>query len=185
MQIYLHSEPLSYQGPELRSHFIYNRFGLRGDAIVAFAGPCQVKLNDMIDLEDVHANAPIFSEQMLHLLIEHFQTPLETMILRQRLLTAQIQTLLHNRYQLTNIRRSGDDLYDGERKLSVSIATVSPVSGLIHFGLNISSQNTPVPTRGLADYAIDWPEFARTVLETYAAEDQAIRLALTKVRWVS
>jgi hypothetical protein len=185
MQIYLYSEPLSYQGPELRSHFIYNRFGLRGDALVAFAGPCQVTLHDMIDLEDVQANAPIFSEQMLHFLIEHFQTPLETMILRQRLLTAQIQTLLHRHYQLPGITRSGDDLYDGPNKLSVSIATVSPVSGLIHFGLNISSQNTPVPTRGLADYGIDWREFAQSVLDQYAAEDQAIRLALTKVRWVS
>ncbi|PIQ24713.1 DUF366 domain-containing protein [bacterium (Candidatus Blackallbacteria) CG17_big_fil_post_rev_8_21_14_2_50_48_46] len=183
MHIHLHTDPLPYYGPELTSHFIYNHFGLRGDAMVAFAGPCRVQLNDMVDLEDVHADAPIFSELMLHFLIEHFQTPLETMVLRQRLLTAQIQNLLHAHGQ-NQIRRSGDDLYDAKNKLSVSIATVSPVSGLIHFGINISSANTPVSTRGLADYEIDWQTFAQETLNAYAKEDASIRLALTKVRWV-
>jgi uncharacterized protein len=184
MHTHLHPEILPYNGPELTSHFIYNRFGLRGDALVAFAGPCQVHIKDMVDLEDVHADAPIFSEFMLHFLLEHFQTPLEAMILRQRLLTAQIQTQLHDRGQ-KQIIRSGDDLYDAKNKLSVSIATVSPVSGLIHFGINISSANTPVATRGLADYEIDWQEFALAVLESYAQEDISIRNALTKVRWVA
>jgi len=184
MQIHFHAEPLAYQGPELTSHFIYNRFGLRGDAMVAFAGPCEVHLKDMVDLEDVHADAPIYSESMLHFLIEHFQTPLETMVLRQRLLTAQIQTHLQAAGQ-TQVRRSGDDLYDGSNKLSVSIATVSPVSGLIHFGINLSSQNTPVPTRGLNDYGIEWQGFAQVILTAYLDEDRSIRQALTKVRWVA
>lgn len=183
MQTHFHSEPLPYLGPELTSHFIYNRFGLRGDAMVAFAGPCEVHLKDMVDLEDVHAQAPIYSEAMLHFLIEHFQTPLETMVVRQRLLTAQIQSLLFAAGQ-SQIRRQGDDLYDGQNKLSVSIATVSPVSGLIHFGINISSKNTPVPTRGLNDYGIDWQTFAQNVLQTYSEENHSIRNALTKVRWV-
>lgn len=184
MHLHLHTETMPYHGPELSSHFIYRRFGLRGDAMVAFAGPCQVTLNDMVDLEDVHAEAPIFSEYMLHFLIEHFQTPLETMILRQRLLTAQVHILLQQQGQ-PQIHRSGDDLYDDKYKLSVSIATVSPVSGLIHFGLNISSRNTPVPTRGLDDYGIAWQGFAQQVLNVYAQEDASVRQALTKVRWVS
>lgn len=183
MHVYLHTETMPYHGPELSSHFIYRRFGLCGDAIVAFAGPCQVHLQDMVDLEDVHAKAPIFSEYMLHFLVEHFQTPLETMVLRQRLLTAQVHVLLQQHGQ-TQIQRLGDDLYDGNHKLSVSIATISPVSGLIHFGLNISSNNTPVPTRGLDDYGIVWQEFAQDVLNAYTQEDASIRQALTKVRWV-
>lgn len=173
----------AYSGKELRSHWIYSAFGLQGDAAVAFQGPCEVKLTEMVDLADVQAQAPIFSENMLHLIIEHFQADLQSMVLRQHLLTAQIYDLLQRRGGL-ELQRRGDDLYDDECKLSVSIATVSPVSGLIHFGINISSQNTPVPTRGLLDYGLDWRELAQEILATYRQEEAAMRLALTKVRWV-
>lgn len=183
MHTHLLQEPLAYTGAELRSHWIYSRLGLAGDAAVAFAGPCEVHLTEMVDLADVLANAPIYSEHMLSVLIEHFQADLRSMILRQRLLTAQVKDLLQSQ-GVTGIRRSGDDLYDGEHKLSVSIATVSPVSGLIHFGINISSRNTPVPTRGLQDYGLDWQQFAQTLLANYAAEEAGVQTALVKVRWV-
>ena len=130
----------------------------------------------------MQANAPIYSEQMLHFLIEHFQVDLPQMVLRQRLLTAQVHEYL--RSQGVNLRRDGDDLYDGDFKLSVSIATVSPVSGLIHFGLNISSANTPVPTRGLNDYGLEWQTVARDLLEIYRAESAGIQNACVKVLWV-
>lgn len=183
MQSILHLDPLSYEGPELRSHWIFNQFGVQGDAIAAFAGPCRVQIEDMVDLEDVHQDAPIYSEHMLHFLIEHFQTNLPAMILRQRLFAAQLRALLHQSGQPQVLRR-GDDLMDQEAKLSVSIATVSPVSGLIHFGINISSENTPVLTRGLNDYGIDWQAFATQALQSYLAEEQGLYSALTKVRWV-
>lgn len=182
MHIQVLSEALSYSGPELRSHWIYDRTSVPGDAAVAFCGPCEVKLEHLVDLADVQANAPIYSEKMLHLLIEHFQADLRSMVLRQRLLTAQVCTLFHELGHA--VRREGDDLYDGENKLSVSIATVSPVSGLIHFGLNVSSHNTPVPTRGLEDYGIDWREFAEKILHQYKAEELSVGNALVKVRWV-
>jgi hypothetical protein len=184
MHTYLHPDPLAYTGPQLSSHFIYRTFGLRGDAIAAFAGPCQVSTQEMVDLEDVHAGLHIYSEHMLHILVEHFEAPLRMMVLRQRLLTAQIQQVLQQ-HGVGALRRRGDDLYDQAAKLSVSIATVSPVSGLIHFGLNISSRNTPVPTRGLSDYGIDWQIFATQVLEAYAQEEQSMTQAVAKVRWVS
>lgn len=184
MHIHLLQEPLAYTGAELRSHWIYGRLGLQGDAAVAFAGPCEVHLSEMVDLADVHANAPIYSESMLSVIIEHFQADLRSMILRQRLLTAQVKDLLHAK-GVKSVTRSGDDLYDGDRKLSVSIATVSPVSGLIHFGINIRSDNTPVLTRGLADYDLDWRDFASELLKNYAAEEAGIGVALVKVRWVN
>ena len=120
---------------------------------------------------------------MLHFLIEHFQTNLPEMIARQRLFTSQLRSIFHE-YKQSQIIRSGDDLMDAEAKISVSIATVSPVSSLIHFGINISSKNTPVLTRGLNDYQIDWKEFAQKSIETYTHEDQSMKHALTKVRWV-
>ena len=183
MHTHLHPDILAYTGAELRSHWIYSSFGLAGDAVVAFAGPCEVKLTEMVDLADVRANAPIYSEQMLSLIIEHFQADLRSMILRQRLLTAQVKDLLEAK-GVSGLRRSGDDLYQGQHKLSVSIATVSPVSGLIHFGINISSNNTPVPTQGLADFGLEWTSFARELMALYAEEEAGIGTALVKVRWV-
>ncbi len=184
MHTYFVETPLAYTGDALRSHWIYNSFDLLGDAVVAYCGRCHVELSEMVDLADVHEQASIYSENMLHFIIEHFQTSLEVMVLRQRLLTAQIKDALTD---LTgkSFRRDGDDIYEGEYKLSVSIATVSPVSGLMHLGLNISSQNTPVPTRGLADYGIDPAVFAQRILQTYAAEIQNMRQAVCKVRAVS
>lgn len=183
MHAHLIEEATSYHGFELTSHWIYEYCGLQGDAIVAFHGPCKVHLNDMVDLEDVQRKADIHSEHMLHFIIEHFQTPLSEIVLRQRLLIAQLQQLFHNLGQ-SQVMRKGDDLMDGDKKISVSIATVSPVSALIHCGINISSQNTPVPAQGLDDYGINWRHFALIALETYKAEHESIGLACTKVRWV-
>jgi hypothetical protein len=64
----------------------------------------------------------------------------------------------------------------------VSIASVSPVSALIHAGINISSRSTPVPTRGLADYGIEPAAFAKEVLAGYSAECEGLLRARCKVR---
>lgn len=177
------TDPLTYTGDFLRSHWIYNTYGLLGDAAVAFEGPCNVNLSEMVDLADVHEQASIYSEHMLHFIVEHFHTPLEIMVLRQRLLTAQIRDLLEAS-GVKGVQRQGDDLYAGEYKLSVSIATLSPVSGVIHFGINILSHNTPVPTRGLSDYGLVPEHFAHQVLKTYVEELQNIQEATCKVRAV-
>jgi uncharacterized protein len=177
------TDSLTYTGDFLRSHWIYNTYELLGDAAVAFTGPCNVDLSEMVDLADVHEQASIYSEHMLHFIVEHFHTPLEVMVLRQRLFTAQIRDLLEAS-GVQNIQRQGDDLYDGAYKLSVSIATLSPVSGVMHFGINVSSQNTPVPTRGLSDYGLVPDLFAHQVLKTYAEELHNIQEATCKVRAV-
>lgn len=171
----------AYDGTQLRSHFIARQTGAFEDAIMAFAGPADVPLSHMVDLEDVAAQAPIFSKKMLHFLVEHFRSDLDLMIARQRLLTAIAAEELWQR-GADAARRSGDDIYDGERKVSVSIATSSPVSGLIHFALNIESEGTPVPTRGLADYGIEPRGFAETVMQRYCDELASMAEARCKVR---
>ena len=184
MHTYFVKESLKYTGDYLSSHWIYNTFELLGDAAVVFCGPCDVQLAEMVDLADVHEQASIYSENMLHFIVEHFQTPLEVMVLRQRLLTSQIKDLLA---ELTGnvFKRKGDDIYDGKYKLSVSIATVSPVSAVMHFGVNISSANTPVLTKGLNDYGIDPKDFGLKIMKIYADELQNMREATCKVRAVS
>lgn len=177
-------DPQSYDGSQLRSHWIYQTTRLQGDALVSFIGPCQVDLSHMVDWEDVVNQKPIFSEKMLHFLVEHFENDLEKMVLRQRLLMVimqeELQTILKNEM----ITRKGDDLYMGEAKLTVSIATASPVSCLIHAGINISSRNTPVLTKGLEDLEVDPHFFAMHVMERYVHEMESVRWARCKVRAV-
>lgn len=177
-------QSLKYDGKQLSSLWAYKNFSLQGDSIVAFRGECHVAISEMVDLEDVKANAFIYSKDMLHFIIEHFQLDLEKTITRQRLLIAIIKellTVLTNK----NIVRKGDDIFIDNRKLSVSIATLSPVSTLIHIGINISSEGTPVPTISLTDLGIeDIQDFALKIMESYIKELIGIKMARCKVRGV-
>ncbi|MBI3542345.1 MAG: DUF366 family protein [Deltaproteobacteria bacterium] len=88
-----------------------------------------------------------------------------------------------------SVARSGDDLFiDGDAKLSVSIATASPVSVLIHWGLNIDPSGAPVKAAGLE--RLGWKNaevlaFAKKLLTHYIEELEEIRVAQCKVRPVS
>jgi hypothetical protein len=180
---------IRYDGRQLAPHWIYRHFDLLGDAIVAFSGPCRVDLGEMVDLEDVKADAPIYSPLMLHCIAEFFQPDLELAVYRQRLLIITAKELLEEMVKQP-VQRRGDDLYltreDGTPgKLSVSIATASPTSTLIHTGFNIKTEGTPVPTVGLAALGVETDAFAAELLRRYAAEVQDIWLARCKVRAVS
>ncbi|MDO8527081.1 MAG: DUF366 family protein [Deltaproteobacteria bacterium] len=177
--------PIDYTGCELKSRWIFDQCGLQNDAILCFVGGANVPIEHMVDLEDVAANKPIYSEKMLHFIVEHFDLDLERMVLRQRLFIAILKDELQKNPQCNAILRSGNDLYDGKAKLSVSVATSSPVSCLIHTGINISSKNTPVLTKGLHDYDIDPKTLALSLMEKYAAEITGTKHACTKVRSVN
>lgn len=175
---------IAYDGSQLSSHWILKNHGLGADAIVAFCGPCRVDLSSLVDLEDVLSSKPIYSKRMLHFIVEHFDDDLTRMILRQRLLMSLIQEELVQRVPGSRVVRRGDDLFDGDRKLTVSIATASPVSCLIHAGINIISAGTPVPTKGLEDFGIEAPDFGKAVLKAYDAEMAGVAWARAKVRAV-
>lgn len=177
--------PIHYDGSQLRAHWIFDQTGVVGDAIVAFVGGAGVQAAHMVDLEDRAASAWIHSEQMLHLIAEHFTQSLTATICLQRLLVAIVAEELRVMRPQLQVVRCGNDLFDGDAKLSVSIATASPVSTLIHFGINIRSDNTPVRTRGLRDYDIDPHRFADRVLAGYALDVAGVAHARAKVRAVS
>lgn len=179
----LAGEEILYRGPELSSHFAYRRFDVIGDSCVAFVGGCDVQTGSLVDLADQKQGEFIFSKSMLHFIIEHFDRDLEKAVVRQRLFAAIVKQALDQR-GVADIVRRGDDLYQGDAKLSVSIATLSGVSALIHFGINISSEGTPVKTRGLADFGLDPRAFADIVLETYRTEQDGIDEARCKARAV-
>ncbi len=71
-----------------------------------------------------------------------------------------------------------------EKKLSVSIAAPALNSQLIHLGLNIQTENTPVPTVGLKDWKINIKNFAQNCLQRFQQEEENILKASYKVRSV-
>ena len=77
-------------------------------------------------------------------------------------------------------------MFVNDKKLSVSIATKSITSTLIHFGLNITAEGAPVKASDLAnDVGItDIKSFAVEILETYKNEVLDINDATCKVRGV-
>lgn len=176
---------IDYDGSQLASHWVFGQTGKPGDAVAAFIGGCDIKLEHMVDLVDRAASCRIFSEKMLHFIVEHFDHNLEKMVMRQRLFVAIIKDcILSLSKDARALERRGNDIYDGNAKINVSIATASPVSTLMHVGVNISSKNTPVPAKGLADYNIEPKTFAEEVMRRYNAELEGINEARTKARWV-
>lgn len=177
-------EEVKYIGSQLAPHWIYKNYKIQGDAIVAFIGECKVDLTEMVDIEDVINNEPIYSKLMLSFITEQFGVELSEGVFRQRLLICIIKELLEERDIF--VVRNGDDLMIEGKKLSVSIATKSVTSILIHTGLNILSEGAPVSASGLTSELgiTDIKEFAIEVMRRYSLELDDIKLACTKVRGV-
>ncbi len=182
---------IKYIGSQLSPHWIYKNFNILGDAIVAFTGEMDVQLSEMVDIEDVISNSPIYSKKMVSFIIEQFEISLSECVLRQRFLICviieELRKILGDKFAM---RRSGDDIFvniDGkDKKLSVSIATKSLTSGLIHTGLNIDPTGAPVDACGLStDLGItDIETFARNVMKRYIEENSEMKEAVCKVRGV-
>ena len=178
-------DEIKYIGSQLAPHWIYRNFHLQGDAIAAFIGECKVDLTEMVDIEDVINNEPIYSKNMLSFITEQFGIGLSEGVFRQRLLMCIIKELLEEKGIF--VVRNGDDLMIDGRKLSVSIATKSITSVLIHTGLNIVSEGAPVNASGLSsELGInDIKSFALEVMKRYSDELEDIKYACTKVRGVT
>jgi len=175
---------LEYTGAQLRSGWVVEVTGMTGDAAVAFIGPCDVKPEHMVDRVDLEAGARICSPRMLHITIEHPGVDLGIITLRQRLLMAIAGEIINAHLGEALIRRDGDDLYLRDRKLSISVATVSPTSGLIHSGFNVRGEGAPVPAIGLDELALDPRRFAEQLLSAYTREIESAQEAAGKVKRV-
>jgi uncharacterized protein len=182
MQTLSCDERVDYDGSQLRAHWLLSRFGLCGDAAVAFRGACAVRSAEMADLADLDGPG-IAANDMLHVVWESFATPdLLLAVHRQRLLAAQAGEVLAQLAPNVRLRRDGDDLWLGDGKLSISIATVTPVSSLIHFAVNATPGGAPVPIVSLRDLGVDPRVFAHALLARLAAEQASIAVARAKVR---
>lgn len=140
----------TYTGPQLNSLFAYRTCRAGEDSIVSWHGPADVSTH-MVDEEDVLEKDIIKSLDMMHFVITMTCNDLEKMVAYQRLFISIIHSHLKN-CKVKNVTREGDDLFIDERKLSVSISTLSANGkGLIHIGLNIEpGPKCPVAAAGFA-----------------------------------
>lgn len=178
-----------YDGSQLRSLYAYQNYGIMGDSILIWRGPCDVSPEFMVDGEDKREDALIAGHDMIHLIIEKFGEGLGFAVAMQRLIAAVVKDEVEALVRVKSINRKklfrdGDDIYYGNKKFSISIATVSPVSALIHFAINVTNEGTPVKTCALSDFAINPDIFAERVLKRVQAEMLSLFKATTKVFWV-
>ena len=173
---------ISYDGSQLRAHWILAETGHAGDSIVAFRGPCRVLLDEIADLADIDGPG-IAANDMVHFVWECFDDANLTLAVhRQRLLSASARETLAALAPHAMVRRDGDDLFLGDGKLSISIATASPVSSLIHFAVNATHGGAPVQIAALSDLRVDPRRFAESLLMRVVDEQASIRTARSKVR---
>lgn len=174
-----------YDGTQLRSLYNYLEHGLLGNSVLAWAGACDVSFEHMVDGEDLLARSEIRGSKMLHFIFEIFDQSLVTGVFLQRLMASLCMETIHDLSPNTRLRRDGDDIFSGQKKLSISIATRSPQSVLVHFAMNIRNEGTPVETCALSDFGVDTQKFAITMLAKIKHELQSIQVASYKVKPVS
>ncbi len=181
MKTILLKNELHYDGSQLKSLFGYLEHGIQGDSCVSFIGSCDVSLDHMVDGEDLLEKSLIQGSQMLHFIFEVFDRELVTGIFLQRLFASLVSDEI---YKLTRVKldRVGDDLYFESKKLSISVATRSSISVLVHFAMNISNAGTPVPTLSLEDLKISPRLFAENLLTQITKEYDSILSARLKVK---
>lgn len=177
----------AYDGSQLRSLFGYLGHGVQGNSVISWIGPCSISNDHMIDGEDLLAGETIAGDEMVHFIIERFETQLFGAVTLQRLMASIVMDLCreHVRDPATAAKfsRNGDDIFFGDGKLSISIATLTPMSALIHFAVNVVNEGTPVKTAALADFGFDAATFAREVMKRLVSEVDSIETATVKVRW--
>ncbi len=214
---------LTYDGSQLKSLYSFLNYKVHGDSVLSWMGPCDIPHDKIVDGQDLLEGSIIYSENMLHFIVEIFDAKLIQMVLMQRLfceiIKEEVLKISQGLDQQVQLLRLGDDLYlksevkskdkkaskselnsnknkesdldynpikNIDYKFNISIATISPVSGLIHFGINISSKNTPVKTYSLNDLdpKINISEFSNKVMQKLSAEWTSSVAATQKVKWV-
>src|SRR5574341_102673 len=148
-------DQIKYDGSQIAPLWAYS-MGIKGDSIVIFHGPMDVTFENMKDLEDRKAEKTISGDDLVHIIVEKFDSPASMRLAyyMQRLLIVSIRDVLEKHGIKTT--RNGDDLFIDGRKLTVSIATAGVSSEKIHCGINITRKGTPddVETAALLDFGI-------------------------------
>lgn len=178
----------NYTGAELVPGIAYKTFGDSTAIynIIVTRGEADVPIEHMVDLEDVIEDSPIYSEDMLNFIIEIIGcTDLEKLVFIQRYFIRLIGEFVED--FSSSIYYKGDDImFEDGKKMSVSIATISKTSGLIHIGLNVSGTKYPkgVEAASLLDILPNEDAlevFIENVVGKMRSEINDIFIATTKV----
>jgi len=177
-------EKMKYDGSQIAQLWAYS-MGIKGDSIVCFHGPMDVTVENMKDLEDRKAGKTIQGDDLIHIIVERFDSPASMRLAyyMQRLLIVCVREVLE-KYGIKSIR-NGDDLFIDEKKLTVSIATAGVSSEKIHCGINITTEGTPgdVKTAALEEFGIkDWRTIAHEISETFIREMEDIESDMVKTK---
>jgi hypothetical protein len=134
-----------YGGVEIHDRFAYKFFKKEVNPlgnIVSFIAPMEVTAN-LIDLEDSLNKDYIYSDLAMNFIMEIPNKDIWGGVLFQRLLNAQVGSLLCSKYLNTEGFVDGDDIMVGDefnaKKASVSIAAEKNGAVLIHLGININA----------------------------------------------
>jgi hypothetical protein len=186
MQSLFIKEKNTYDGSQLKSLFAYLTYGILGNSIVSWVGPCKISFEHMVDGEDLLSQSPIEGAEMLHFIIEIFDRDLFSGVALQRLFSSMIRDHLQIAARSTLgtaiLERDGDDIFWDDRKLNISVATKSPISTLIHLAINCTNRGTPVATCSLEDMKLSPEQVAQDVMTLFQREFEAILKATQKVR---
>jgi hypothetical protein len=149
-------EIFEYDGSQINPSWAFQEFGIYGSSIITWIGPVNITPDNLKDFADV--GLEIKSSYMVNFICEFFDqqpTNMRIAYLRQRLLVMIFREILTEKSIAT--KREGDDIFVEDRKLSISIASVSLSSAKIHFALNLEDKGTPddVDTIGLYDIRVD------------------------------
>lgn len=177
-------QSVKYDGTQLRSLYAYLDHKILGDSALAWQGACDVGFDHMVDGEDLLDRSVIRGSDMVHFIIEIFDQNLMAGVLLQRLFANIVRDVLIELSPLKSLEilRIGDDLYWKNKKLSISIATRSPVSTMVHFAVNVSAKGTPVEAAGLDDLKVNSLAFAEKCLLGLKEEYESSLDATRKVR---
>lgn len=186
MQTHFIAKKFPYDGSQLHALFAYLEFGVQGPSIVSWRGPCSIPVQHMVDGEDLLAHALIQGDEMLHFIIEVFDRDLFSGVALQRLFAAIAKDYLESKAETSlqgrRLHRDGDDIYLNDHKLSISIATKSPMSTMVHFAMNITNDGTPVKTLCLKDLGLDPLRTAEDLMTNFKKEFVSMITATQKVR---
>lgn len=180
-------ENMCYDGSQIQPLWALDKMGIKGSSVVSWMGPMEIDPKKIIDVEDV--GLEIKSDKMIHFIVEHFDcqpTNIKLCYHRQRILVMILKDEL-SKWGVESTR-SGDDLFVGAGKLTVSIATISTTSMKIHLGANITSEGTPedVETVGLLEIGnineSDLLKIIKKVSKLYINEIESIEMDISKTR---
>ena len=153
--------------------------------IVSFIAPMEVTDN-LIDLEDSLNRDFIYSESAMNFIMEIPNKDIWGGVLFQRLLNAQVGSLLCSKYLNKPGYVDGDDIMietqDGAKKASVSIAAEKNGAVLIHLGINIyAGERAPsfaYSTELVEDLAYEFMANVEGIFNTILAD---VFVATTKI----